>query len=178
MRALLILVLVPLWLVTACGDDSTGGSSSDERDPEFATELLHRDAALLNLLDVSLGRDMPPPVVQASEQLRTDTNERMGTTIETLESWGEKVPLTSRDHGAEHSSDNDIPDLAGMPTGEDLQRIAKLNGQEFVEEYVTLLASTLEATKAFAEDEAARDRAADRLAEAAVASSQNGLDAL
>lgn len=178
MKRLLILCLVPLWLLVGCGDDGGDATSTAERDPEFATELLHRDAALLNLLDVSLGRSLPAGVAQTSEQLRIDVNERMGTTIETLEQWGEKVPLTSRDHGAEHSSDNDIPDLAGMPTGDDLQRIAKLNGQRFVEEYVALLASTLEATKAFAEDQAAQDRAADRLAESAVASSQAGLDAL
>jgi hypothetical protein len=178
MRTLLLAVLLGLFL-TSCGDD--GGSSAapeGESDAEFATELLHRDAALLNLLDVSLGRDLDARLVATGEQQRIDANERMATATELLEEWGEEVPVTSRDHGAEHSSDADVPELDGMPTGDDLQRLAKLDGAAFDEEYVVLLNEALSSTRAFAQDHEARADAADQLARAAVASTQETLATL
>ena len=176
-RALLALLLG--LVLTGCGDDG-GGSAAPEGDSDakFATELLHRDAALLNLLDVSLGRDLDPGLAATGEQQRIDANERMTTVSELLEEWGEEVPPTSRDHGAEHSSDGDVPELDGMPTGDDLQKLAKLDGQEFVDQYVALLTTALEATAAFAEDHEGREQAADELAKAAVASAQQALEAL
>ena len=100
----------------------------------------------------------------------------MTTASELLEEWGEEVPATSRDHGAEHSSDGDVPELDGMPTGDDLQKLSKLDGQEFVDRYVALLTTALEATAAFAEDHEGREQAADELARAAVASTGSALD--
>ncbi len=122
-----------------CGATDPTQPAEGDDDAAFATELMYRDAALLNLLDVALGRELSPAVADAGEQLRIETSERMSTAAELLEEWGEKVPVTSRDHGAEHSSDNDVPELEGMPTGRDLQRLGKLDGEAFEAAYVDLL---------------------------------------
>ena len=177
MRKLLLPVLVGWWLLAGCG----GGGAPDapaeaDDDAAFATELMYRDAALLNLLDVALGRELSPSVADAGEQLRIDASERMTTAAELLEESGEKVPVTSRDHGAEHSSDNDVPELDGMPTGRDLQRVAKLDGPAFEAAYVDLLTTALEATHDFAD--AHDGPGGNALADAAVASCTQALDAL
>ena len=176
MRNFLLVVLVSWWSLTGCGDSAPDAPAEDGDDAAFATELMYRDAALLNLLDVALGRELSPAVADAGEQLRIDTSERMTTAAELLGEWGEKVPVTSRDHGAEHSSDNDTSELEGMPTGRDLQRLGKLDGQAFEAAYVDLLTSTLEATRDFAAAHDGPD--ADELADAAVASGTQALDAL
>jgi Domain of unknown function (DUF305) len=180
MRRLLLALLLGACLTACGGEDGDGGSGAADgpTDAEFTTELLHRDAALLNLLDVSLGRDLDPTLAATGEQQRLDANERMATGFALLEEWGEEIPATSRDHGAEHGSDGDVPVIDGMPTGEDLRALGRLQGQAFVDEYVALLASALESTRAFAEDHEGREAAADQLAKAAVASSQTALDAL
>ncbi len=126
MRLLVSLLLFAV--VTACGASSTDDAASGDRatDIAFVTELMHRDAALLNLLDVALGRRLDPALVAATDQLRVDANARIETAADQLESWGEKVPRTVRDHSFEHSTDaHDIPSLDGMPTGDDLQRLGQ-----------------------------------------------------
>ncbi len=123
MRLLASLLL--LAVLTACGASSTDGAQEGDRatDVAFLTELMHRDAAMLNLLDVGLGRRLDPAVMTATDQLRVDAIARIETAADQLESWDEEVPRTVRDHGFEHSTDaHDIPSLDGMPTGEDLQR--------------------------------------------------------
>ena len=93
-------------------------------DLAFVTQLMHRDAALLNLLDVGLGRRLDPALVAATDQLRVDAIARIEAASDQLESWGEEVPKTVRDHGFQHTLHaHDIPSLDGMPTGEDLQRL-------------------------------------------------------
>ena len=174
MRVLLALLLG--LLLSACGASEPEATQGDD-DPAFATELMYRDAALLNLLDVALGRELSPGVADAGEQLRIETSERMSTAAELLEQWGEEVPVTSRDHGAEHSSDNDVPELEGMPTGRDLQRIGKLDGPAFEAPYVDLLTTALEATREFADTHDGSSEEADELARAAVLSAAAALDA-
>ena len=136
---------------------------------------MHRDAALLNLLDVSLGRDLDPSLAATGEQQRLDANERMATGFELLEEWGEEIPATSRDHGAEHGSDGDVPVIDGMPTGDDLQALGKLQGQAFVDEYVALLdlRPRVDARRSPRTTRGGKPR--DQLAKAAVASSQTAL---
>ena len=172
-------MLIGLWLLGGCGSASDSASPEDtDTDAAFTAELMHRDAALLNLLDTGLGRDLDPRVAATGEQLRFDANDRMATAAELLEEWGEKVPVTSRHHSAEHSSDNGVPDLDGAPTGDDIRRLGKLDGQEFADAYVALLTSTLEATREFADAHEPTEDQADKLAQAAVMSSSTALDAL
>ena len=105
----------------------------------------------------------------------------MATSAELLEKWGEKVPVTlappqRRTTAATH----DVPDLDGAPTGDDLRRLGKLDGQEFADRYVALLTAALEATTGSSRSHRnLSSKDADRLAKAAVASSPSStLDAL
>jgi hypothetical protein len=161
MRRLLALLLAGpmVVLVTSCGGSVHDPPDTDRADDvAFVTELMHRDAALLNLLDVALGRPLDPDVVGATELLRRDVTARIETSADQLESWGKNVPKTVRDHGFEHSSDgDDIPSLDGMPTGDELQKLGRAPRAEFEAAFVALLGSTLEAT---------RDRAASMEADA------------
>ena len=146
----LVAALLLLAVVTACGASSTDGAQAGDRatDVAFLTELMHRDAALLNLLDVGLGRRLDPAVTAATDQLRIDAIARIETAADQLESWDEEVPKTVRDHGFEHSTDaHDIPSLDGMPTGDDLQELGREHGAGFEAAFVELLAGSLEASR-------------------------------
>jgi uncharacterized protein (DUF305 family) len=156
-----------LAVVTACGGSSTEDAPSGDRatDVAFTTELMHRDAALLNLLDVALGRRLDPAVVAATDELRVDANARIETSADQLESWGEKVPKTVRDHSFEHSSDaHDVPSLDGMPTGDDLQELGQVPRAAFEAAFVALLRDSLETTRDLAASHAADARAVQALA--------------
>jgi hypothetical protein len=178
MRILLALLLG--LLLTACGDtgSDTGSADGADSDAAFTTELMHRDAALLNLLDVGLGRELPGRLVAVSDQLRIETTDRMETAADLLEEWGEEVPKTVRDHSVEHSSDADVPELEGMPVGSELDRVAHLEGPELEAELAALLTSTLRATRDVAEAHDGPGKDAARLAEQASDSCSAALAAL
>jgi hypothetical protein len=169
-----------LAVLTACGASSTDGAQGGDRatDVAFLTELMHRDAAMLNLLDVGLGRRLDPAVMTATDQLRVDAIARIETAANQLESWDQEVPKTVRDHGFEHSTDaHDIPSLDGMPTGEDLQGLGRVPRAQFEAAFVELLQDSLEATRdlastqsADAEGVAALAREAEKSCDAALQS--------
>ncbi len=168
-------------VVTACGASSTEDAPSGDRatDIAFVTELMHRDAALLNLLDVALGRRLDPALVAATDQLRVDANARIETAADQLESWGEKVPKTVRDHSFEHSPDaHDIPSLDGMPTSDDLQELGQVPRAEFEAAFVALLRNSLEATRDLAVSHSADADAVATLARDAEKSCDAALQAL
>jgi Domain of unknown function (DUF305) len=169
-----------LAAATGCGGTSTDDSTAASRasDVAFVTELMHRDAALLNLLDVGLGRPLDPAVVAATEQLRLDATARIETAADQLESWGERVPKTVRDHAFEHSSDgHEIPTLDGMPTGEDLERLGRVPRSSFEAAFVELLGSSLETTRELATDLDANAKPVAALAEDASRSCDTALEA-
>jgi Domain of unknown function (DUF305) len=178
--AVLLLACPVLVLVTACGGSVYDPPDTDRAsDVAFVTELMHRDAALLNLLDVALGRRLDPPVTAATEQLRHDAIGRIEASADQLETWGEKVPKTVRDHGFEHSSDgDDIPSLAGMPTGDDLQKLGAVPRARFEAAFVALLRDSVEATRDLADNHTADAESVQRLARDAERSCDSTLDAL
>jgi Domain of unknown function (DUF305) len=179
MRHLLTLLL--LAVLPACGGTATEDAKTASRtaDVAFMTELMHRDAALLNLLDVGLGRPLDQAVVVATEQLRRDATARVEAAADQLETWGEKVPKTVRDHSFEHSSDgHDIPSLTGMPTGDDLQRLGRVPRAGFEAAFVELLGSSLKATRELASDLEADAKSVADLARDATRSCDTALEAL
>jgi hypothetical protein len=176
----LLLALLVLTAAMACGgssaDEATGGDRAT--DVAFVTELMHRDAALLNLLDVGVGR-LDPSIAAASEQLRLDATARTEMSVDQLESWGETAPKTVRNHAFEHSSDqSDIPSLEGMPTGDDLQHLGQVPRAEFEAAFVALLRNSLEATRDLAVSHSADADAVATLARDAERSCDSALQAV
>ena len=178
MRLLLCLLL--LTVVTACGGPDDSKPATDRAsDIAFVTELMHRDAALLNLLDVALGRKLDPELMAVTDQLRVDANARIEAAADQLESWGEEVPKTVRDHSFEHSSDGHaIPSLEGMPTGDDLQRLGGVPRAGFEAAFAELLRESLEATRELTGDQATDAEAVGNLAEDATRSCDTALGML
>lgn len=177
----LLLTVLLLAVVAACGETPSEDAKAASRatDVAFVTELMHRDAALLNLLDVGLGRRLDPAVVAATEQLRADATARIETAADQLESWGEKVPKTVRDHAFEHSSDgHDIPSLDGMPTGDDLERLGRVPRAGFEAAFLPLIGNALEATRQLASSVEADAAAVADLARDTTRSCVTALEAL
>jgi uncharacterized protein (DUF305 family) len=177
----LLASLLLLAVATACGGSSTDDAPSEDRatDIAFVTELMHRDAALLNLLDVALGRRLDPTLVALTDRLRVDANARIENSADQLESWGEKVPRTVRDHSFEHSTDaHDIPSLDGMPTGDDLQQLGQAPRARFESAFVALLRPSLVATRDLAGTHVADAESVQTLARGAERSCGSALDTL
>ncbi|WP_067437022.1 hypothetical protein [Nocardioides jensenii] len=160
-----------------------GACSSSDTEPEpvddaaFVTELMHRDAALLNLLDVSLGKPLPGPLSATVDTARADAGARIETAADLLEESGEEIPVTVRDHGIDHGIEADAPELEGAPTEADIHGLEELDGDAFVTAFTDLLRTTSRTTKDAASYDGT-DQPTAELAEAAERQSQDVLDAL
>ena len=180
MRKLLLPVLVGLWLLAGCGGARPRVARRQAGDDAaFATELMHRDAALLNLLDVALGRDLDPRVAATGEQLRFDANERMATGGRAARGVGREGPrhLPRPRRGAQQRQRRARP-RRRCPPATTYGGSASSTGRRSTTAYVALLTTALEATREFADAHEPASDQADELAQAAVVSSSTALDAL
>ncbi|KQY55402.1 MULTISPECIES: DUF305 domain-containing protein [unclassified Nocardioides] len=174
---LLVTGLLAFLLFGCSSDDSDAKEGSADR-AAFATELMHRDAALLNLLDASLGQTLPTTTSTAVETVRADATARIETSADLLAEWGADVPVTVRDHGVDHGIEADAPDLEGTPTEDDIHGLEELSGDDFATAFTELLRAALDGTTTAASAYDGTDQSAGELAEAAERQSQAALDTL
>lgn len=142
-RALLALAVVLAF--GACGDEGPADDASSADRVAFTTELIHRDAATLVLLDASLGKPLPPKLATAVETVRLDATSRIEAAKDLLEEWGEEVPVTIRDHGVDHGVEVDAPEFPGAPTEEQVQALA--GADDWRARFTDLLRESLSSTE-------------------------------
>lgn len=156
-------------------DSSDGGAQITDR-VELVTELMHRDAALLSLLDAGLGEPVPARVGGAVELARTHAATRIEAAADLLEEWGEEVPVTVRDHGIDHGVEVDAPEPEGAPTQAEIHALAE--SDDFAGAFTALLRKALESTRDAAESYAGDDPDTAAFAGGAEQSSKDTLDKL
>lgn len=175
-RFVAALAVLLLALTAGCSDSADGSDSAPDDRAEFTTQLMHRDAALLALLDTSLGKQLPTAVARAGEEARTAASSRIETAVDLLEEWGEEVPVTIRDHGTSHGIEADVPDLPDMATAAEIHAVTEASN--FEPAFTDLLATTAHGTRDAAAAYDGSDDATADLADDAEASSEDLLAAL
>lgn len=127
-----LLGVVVTVLVTALGLGSCGGEDPEplrtaangdrisEADVSFAQELLEQHARSLLVVDLTLGRRVDPEIAELAEGIRVSQGAEIEQLATWLAAWGEEVPITERDHGAEdHHGDHagEAPGSLGTARG-------------------------------------------------------------
>lgn len=137
-----------LLLVTlaGCGQDApdptqarrtaADGEVFNEADVEFATRLIPHHAAALTMVDLTRERRVSPELAEITEAIQTANPPEIEQMVDWLNSWGEPIPATMRDHvNAGHHGTGKPPsdgaDIPGMVTAEQLRALKKARGQAF-----------------------------------------------
>lgn len=159
-RLLAATAAAAVLVLGGCGDGESGGTDAapaaastapngdvvNAADVTFATDMIPHHAQALVMVDLTLGRDLDPRVAQVMEEIRSAQGPEIETMADWLDSWGEPVPATSRDHANAHSDDHGTgsgdgshaPDgsdqmapMPGMLSGEELDALEQARGAEF-----------------------------------------------
>jgi uncharacterized protein (DUF305 family) len=103
-------------------ESSAGGSGHNDADVDFASDMIQHHAQALEMVDLTLGRELDPQVVTLTEEIRAAQAPEIEKMADWLEDWDQPVPETSRDHANAHGGHGDGPttDVPGMMSAEDI----------------------------------------------------------
>lgn len=132
--ALLATALAASTTLASCSD----GSTHNDADVRFASEMIPHHAQAVAMADLTVGRKgLDPRVARLAEQIRGAQTPEINTMTGWLKDWDEKVPRTgyAQGDGHLHSDEGmgmgDMGDMPGMMSAEDLQRLQDARGPRF-----------------------------------------------
>jgi uncharacterized protein (DUF305 family) len=173
--------LLALGLLAGCGDDAAEDATGDQTvevpesedvngaDVAFATDMIPHHAQGLSMVDLTLGRDVSPELLELSEQIRDTQSAEIEQMADWLQEWGQPVPETSRDHmNAEGHGDDEGTDehhdLPGMMDDEAMEELADAGGAGFEEMWLQMMVEHHEGAIEMAETEIAEGELPDAVA--------------
>jgi uncharacterized protein (DUF305 family) len=122
----------------ASSESSADPSGFNDADVDFATDMIQHHAQALVMVDLSMGRDLDPEMVELTEEIRDAQAPEIEQMADWLEDWDQPVPETSRDHAnahaEEHGGDDGAEmdaDMPGMMTAEEMDALENASGEEF-----------------------------------------------
>jgi uncharacterized protein (DUF305 family) len=122
----------------ASSESSADPSGFNDADVDFATDMIQHHAQALVMVDLSMGRDLDPEMVELTEEIRAAQAPEIEQMADWLEDWDQPVPETSRDHAnahaEEHGGDDGAEmdaDMPGMMTAEEMDALENASGEEF-----------------------------------------------
>jgi uncharacterized protein (DUF305 family) len=114
-------------VVAGCGSDdasepaavrtAANGDLFNDADVEFASAMVPHHAQALEMVGLTVGRDLSPEVQELAATIREAQAPEVEQMTDWLTAWDEPVPETSLNHANAHS---DGHDLAGMADAEDM----------------------------------------------------------
>lgn len=120
---------------------SSNASSADPKgfndaDVDFASDMIQHHAQALEMVDLTLGRQLDPKVAEVTEQIRAAQAPEIEQMVDWLEDWDKPVPETSRDHAnahaQEHGESTDMDtDMPGMMSAEEMDALENSSGEAF-----------------------------------------------
>lgn len=150
-KRLRALVAVPavLLAVAGCGTDSDEPTSQTETaangdvfsdtDVAFASDMIQHHAQALQMVDMTVGRELDPDVVQLTEDIRATQGPEIEQMVMWLTAWDQPIPETVRDHvNAEGGGDLEM-DMPGMMSEEEMDDLEATQGQEFEDRWLEMM---------------------------------------
>lgn len=168
MRYPRVLAAVAAALTLTLAGCSSSESSGDpagfnDADVDFATDMIQHHAQALVMVDLSLGRELDPEMVELTDQIRAAQAPEIEQMVGWLNDWDKPVPETSRDHanahaddhggGDDHGDDSTMDaDMPGMQSGEELDALEAAQGQEFQTMWLSMMIEHHEGAVEMAEE--------------------------
>lgn len=148
--------------LTACGTSEGSGSGQDHNaaDVTFASDMIQHHAGALQMVDMTMGRDLDPEVATLADDIRAAQAPEIEQMTEWLEKWGEEVPATVRDHANAHggmgNGGMDMgSDMPGMASAAELKALDKADGAQFQDMWLKMMIAHHEGAIQMAETELA-----------------------
>lgn len=152
LRGLAAAVTTAALTLTACGSEETqtrNKTQHNDADVAFATGMIPHHAQALMMVDMTMGRDLDPPVRRLTEDIRAAQTPEIETMTDWLEDWGEPIPPTPRDHvnapghgGGEHGGDEhggDMDAMPGMMSEQQLDDLERARGERFEDRWLQMM---------------------------------------
>jgi uncharacterized protein (DUF305 family) len=140
--------------LSACGSQAASDPAGfNDADVEFASEMIQHHAQALVMVDMTLGRELDPAVVDLTEEIRAAQTPEIETMADWLEDWDQPVPETSRDHANAHGGHGDGPttDVPGMMSAEDMVALEDASGEKFEDRWLEMMVEHHEGAVTMAE---------------------------
>jgi uncharacterized protein (DUF305 family) len=122
----------------ASSESSADPSGFNDADVDFATDMIQHHAQALVMVDMTMGRDLDPEMVELTEEIRAAQAPEIEQMADWLEDWDQPVPETSRDHANAHADDHGgddgaqmDADMPGMMSAEEMDALEDASGEEF-----------------------------------------------
>jgi uncharacterized protein (DUF305 family) len=148
--------------LTLAGCTSSGAASDgkghNDADVDFAGDMIQHHAQALEMVDLTLGRELDPEVADLSEQIRAAQAPEIEKMADWLEEWDEPVPPTSRDHANAHAEEHGESmemdsDMPGMMSADEMAALEDASDKEFQDMWLEMMVDHHEGAVEMAENE-------------------------
>ena len=146
MRHLRALAAASLLVALAgCAESSeagSGGAGHNEADVSFAGDMIQHHAQALQMVDLTMGRDLDPEVGALADDIRAAQTPEIEKMADWLEEWDEPVPETVRDHANAHGDGTAMEhgtDVPGMMGAEEMESLEKASDAEFQDLWLEMM---------------------------------------
>lgn len=165
--------LAVLLALSACGaseeaekPQKVSQTEHNKADIAFATGMIQHHAQALEMVDLTMGRNLDPTVQRLADQIRAAQSPEIETMSGWLRDWGEEVPATMRDNandgndgggGAESSMSDSMEgmgdDMPQMMSAEDMDALENASDAEFSDMWLKMMIEHHEGAIEMAETE-------------------------
>jgi uncharacterized protein (DUF305 family) len=122
----------------ASSQSSADPNGFNDADVDFAGDMIQHHAQALVMVDMTMGRDLDPEMVELTDEIRAAQAPEIEQMADWLEDWDQPVPETSRDHANAHAGEHGgdageemDADMPGMMSAEEMDALEKASGEEF-----------------------------------------------
>ncbi|HEX6248147.1 MAG TPA: DUF305 domain-containing protein [Nocardioidaceae bacterium] len=161
-RALAATAAALTLVLAGCSSDSSdassgGGDGFNDADVDFASDMIQHHAQALQMVDLTMGRNLDPEVARLTEDIRAAQAPEIELMVDWLEDWDQPIPETSRDHANAHSEDHGgggemDEDMPGMMGAEDMETLETAPEQEFQDLWLEMMVEHHEGAVAMSEE--------------------------
>jgi uncharacterized protein (DUF305 family) len=142
----------------SASESDASGKGYNDADVDFASDMIQHHAQALEMVDLTLGRELDPEVAALTDQIRAAQAPEIEKMADWLEEWEAPVPETSRDHANAHAEDHGASaeldtDMPGMMSAEDMEALEKASGDEFQTMWLEMMIDHHEGAVEMAETE-------------------------
>ena len=154
-RALAAVAVTLTLTVSGCsGTDSGSGDGFNEADVDFASDMIQHHAQALQMVDLTMGRELDPEVAELTEEIRAAQAPEIEKMADWLEGWDQPVPETSRDHANAHGDGGDMDmDMPGMMSAEDMDALDSADDGAFQDMWLEMMIDHHEGAVEMAEEQ-------------------------
>lgn len=144
-RLVAALVAALTLALTGCSsaDPAPTGKGHNDADVAFASDMIQHHAQALEMVDLTMGRELDPQLARLTDQIRAAQTPEIETMVDWLRDWGQRIPPTSRDHANAHAEghgqaamDSDMP---GMASAGQMSALEKATGEKFRTMWLTMM---------------------------------------